>query len=196
CLPAWLADYVHALAVATQTPVDLAGLLGLSVVATTAARRVVVEVRRGWTEPLNLYVLVILPPGTRKTAVFDAVTAPVLDYEAMLTAIFAPKVAEAQQALRLAEGRLKAAETAAVKAKADEAAFLESEARARREEIEQIAVPLPPQLIADDVTSEALGRLLYDHRERMAVFSAEGDLFEIMAGRYSDGSGNFAVYLK
>ena len=57
-------------------------------------------------------------------------------------------------------------------------------------------MPMPPQLIADDVTSEALGRLLYDHRERMAVFSAEGDLFEIMAGRYSDGSGNFAVYLK
>ena len=83
-----------------------------------------------------------------------------------------------------------------MKAKADEAAFLESEARDRREELEQITVPMPPQLIADDVTSEALGRLLYDHRERMAVFSAEGDLFEIMAGRYSDGSGNFAVYLK
>jgi hypothetical protein len=153
-------------------------------------------VRAGWIEPLNLYVLAILPPGTRKTAVFDAVTAPVLDYEATLPALFAPKIAEAQQALRLAEGRLKAAESAAVKAKADEAAFLESEARTRREELEQITVPMPPQLIADDVTSEALGRLLYDHRERMAVFSAEGDLFEIMAGRYSDGSGNFAVYLK
>ncbi|MGE3511476.1 MAG: YfjI family protein, partial [Vicinamibacterales bacterium] len=195
-LPTWLADYVHALAVATQTPVDLAGLLGLSVVATAAARRVVVIVRGGWVEPLNLYVLAILPPGTRKTAVFDAVTEPVLDYEAMLVTLLAPRIAEMQQALRLAEGRLKAAETAAVKAIADEAAFLESEARTRREELEQIAVPAPPQLIADDVTSEALTRLLYDHRERMAVFSAEGDLFEIMAGRYSDGSGNFAVYLK
>jgi hypothetical protein len=195
-LPAWLADYAGALAVATQTPVDLAGLLGLSVLATAAARRAVVVVRAGWTEPLNLYVLAILPPGTRKTAVFDAVTAPVLDFEGALVALLAPKIAETQQALRFAEGRLKAAETAAVKAIADDAAFLESEARARREELESIAVPVPPQLIADDVTSEALARLLYDHRERMAVFSAEGDLFEIMAGRYSDGSGNFAVYLK
>lgn len=195
-LPAWLADYVRALARATQTPVDLAGLLGLAVLATATARRVVVLVRAGWLEPLNLYVLAILPPGTRKSAVFDAVSEPVLDYERELVAMLKPKITEVQQAQRLGEGRLKAAESAAVKAPPDQAAFLESEARARREELEKIAVPVPPQLIADDVTAEALGRLLYDHRERMAIFSAEGDLFEIMAGRYSDGSGNFAVYLK
>lgn len=195
-LPDWLAAYVAALAVATQTPPDLAGLLAIAVLATAAARRVLVRIRTDWVEPLNVYALSILPPGTRKSAVFDAMTAPILDYERDVATELAPKVAESQQAQRLAEGRLKAAEAAAVKAQPDERAFLEAEARDRREELESIVVPVPPQLIADDVTSEALTRLLFDHRERMAVFSAEGDLFEIMAGRYSDGTGNFAMYLK
>jgi hypothetical protein len=120
----------------------------------------------------------------------------VLEYERALAVMLAPMIGEAQQKQRMAEARLKAAESTAVKAQADEAAFLASEARDRRRELEQILVPSAPQLVADDVTAEALTRLLFEQRERMAVFSAEGDLFEIMAGRYSDGSGNFAVYLK
>jgi hypothetical protein len=42
-----------------------------------------------------------------------------------------------------------------------------------------------------------LTTLLALHGERMAVFSAEGDVFEIIAGRYSsNGAPNLGVYLK
>src|SRR5450759_1566709 len=46
-LPAWLADHTAALAHATQTPIDMAGVLSLGVLAACAGGRAVVEVRPG-----------------------------------------------------------------------------------------------------------------------------------------------------
>jgi hypothetical protein len=51
-LPAWLGEYVAAVATATQTPPDLAGMLALAVLATVAAGAVEVQPRPGWREPL------------------------------------------------------------------------------------------------------------------------------------------------
>jgi replicative DNA helicase len=52
-------------------------------------------------------------------------------------------------------------------------------------------------LIADDCTPEKLATLLRDQGGRIAVMSPEGDVFDLLAGRYSaNGAGNFGVYLK
>ena len=54
-----------------------------------------------------------------------------------------------------------------------------------------------PVYVVDDITSEALFKLMSENNERMSVISAEGGVFEIMAGRYnSNGNGNIDVYLK
>jgi replicative DNA helicase len=50
-LPGWLSEYVAAVATATQTPPDLAGMLALAVLATVAAGTVEVQPRPGWREP-------------------------------------------------------------------------------------------------------------------------------------------------
>ena len=57
-LPGWLGEYVAAVATATQTPPDLAGMLALTVLATVSAGAVEVEPRAGWREPLCLFVAV------------------------------------------------------------------------------------------------------------------------------------------
>jgi len=55
----------------------------------------------------------------------------------------------------------------------------------------------PPVYIVDDITSEALFKLMSENNERMSVISAEGGIFGIMAGRYNtNGNGNIDVYLK
>jgi hypothetical protein len=55
----------------------------------------------------------------------------------------------------------------------------------------------PTRLIADDCTPERLATLLRDHDGRIAVMSPEGDVFDLLAGRYSaNKKGNFGVYLK
>jgi replicative DNA helicase len=57
-LPSWLGEYVAAVATATQTPPDLAGMLALAVLATVAAGAIEAEPRPGWREPLCLFVVV------------------------------------------------------------------------------------------------------------------------------------------
>jgi len=55
----------------------------------------------------------------------------------------------------------------------------------------------PPVYVVDDITSEALFKVMSENDERMSVISAEGGIFEVMAGRYnSNGNGNIDVYLK
>jgi len=55
----------------------------------------------------------------------------------------------------------------------------------------------PPVYVVDDITAEALFKLMSENDERMSVISAEGGVFAIMAGRYnSNGNGNIDVYLK
>ncbi len=52
-LPGWLRTFVQAESEATQTPPDLAAMLGLAVLAAACAKRVVVRAYPGWTEPTN-----------------------------------------------------------------------------------------------------------------------------------------------
>ncbi len=62
---------------------------------------------------------------------------------------------------------------------------------------ELIKVPEPLRLWVDDVTPEALASILAGQHGRLAVLSAEGGLFGLLAGRYSaTGSPNFEVVLK
>ena len=54
--PPWLAAFVEATAEATQTPVDLAGVMTLGALAAVAGGRVMVQARSDWREPTNLFV--------------------------------------------------------------------------------------------------------------------------------------------
>jgi hypothetical protein len=58
-----------------------------------------------------------------------------------------------------------------------------------------VSVPVLPQLVADDVTSEAAASLLAAQGGRLAVLSPEGGIFATIAGRYS-GTPNLEVFLK
>ena len=50
--------YVAALATSTQTPVDLAAMISLSVLATALAKKARIALADDWTEPLNLFTAV------------------------------------------------------------------------------------------------------------------------------------------
>jgi hypothetical protein len=51
-------------------------------------------------------------------------------------------------------------------------------------------VPAIPRLFVDDCTPERLASLMIEQGERIAVFSDEGGVFDILAGRYSNGIPN------
>ncbi len=61
----------------------------------------------------------------------------------------------------------------------------------------RLEVLTSPQYIGDDATPESIALLLNDNESRFALLSPEGDIFDLMAGRYSsNGAPNLGVYLK
>jgi len=193
CLPCPLREWVEAEAESTQTPADLPGLLALAVCSSLLARRVEVEARPGWREPVNIYVAVLLDPGNRKSAVFREATAPLAELERLLAQQEAAEIAADQSKYRQAEARLKNLESLA--AKGDSEAAHQAEALAR--ELAGWEVPAMPRLIVEDVTEEKLGLLLAEQGGRIASISPEGGVFDVMAGRYSGtGTPQFTIYLK
>ena len=64
-------------------------------------------------------------------------------------------------------------------------------------QLAELEVLTSPQYIGDDATPESVALLLSDNGGRFALLSPEGDVFDLMAGRYSGGGApNFGVYLK
>jgi replicative DNA helicase len=194
-LPGWAAEFVTAEAEATQTPADLAGVLVISALAAAAGGRAVVEVRPGWREPLNIYAAVALPPGARKSPVFARVTSPLIAAERDAVDAAGPAIAEAHTRRLAADQAAFDAQRRAGTAGDDEREQLISEAADALLMAEAVTVPPTPRLLADDATPEALTSLIAQQGGRLAVLSDEGDVFDVIAGRYNN-MPNFAVYLK
>jgi hypothetical protein len=60
-MPDWLGEWAEAQAEELQVPVDLPALLAIGLVGGGIARKVVVEVRDGFTEPTQHYIMCALP---------------------------------------------------------------------------------------------------------------------------------------
>jgi replicative DNA helicase len=74
---------------------------------------------------------------------------------------------------------------------------LQEKAGAYAVELEAARIPVALRLLTDDCSPEKLASLLCEQGGRMAILSPEGDLFDMMAGRYSsNGASNLGIYLK
>ena len=195
-LPPWLRSFVVAVAEFTQTPPDLGALLVLAVLATILAKRFVVRVRNQWVEPVNLYLLVALASGERKSAVVRLAIAPVQKLEAKMQAEVAIRSREAEARRKAAQAEAKRAQNAAEEAPEERREELLQEAVEAQARADAITVPTWPRLLADDITQEALTSLLHEQDGKVSILSAEGGLIEILAGRYTDGQPNIDILLK
>ncbi|MEO3807871.1 YfjI family protein [Sphaerisporangium sp. B11E5] len=193
--PTWVAEHMSAVAEETQTPLDLAGCVGMAALSTAAGGRAVVNVRGSWVEPVNLFVMVAMPPGSRKSAVFRDMTAPLRHAEKTLTDSVTPRIVEAEVARRLALEVAEKAARSATTARGEAAPEAVAEAQSAALAVEGIHVPVKPRLVADDITPEAAASLLAEQGGRLAVLSAEGGIFATLAGRYS-GTPNLDLFLK
>jgi replicative DNA helicase len=197
-LPGWLGAYVGAVATTTQVPPDLPGMLALASLATCCAKRFIVKPREadGYQEPVNLFVVVALDPGNRKSSTFSLMTAPIEEYEREVGERVKVEVAEKAAHYRVMERALEKAEQAAARVSGAERDQAMDEVRSLAGELAGKRPPVLPRLIADDATPEKLAGLLNDHGGRLAVLSAEGGLFDFLAGRYTSGAPNLDPYLK
>lgn len=153
-----------------------------------------------WKEPLNLYTLTVNKPSERKTPVFKEILKPIYEYQDRINTERKPLISEYQIKKsilsRKIESSLRTLAAKGVKgAKAqqiseDEIVSMQNEL----DSLEENAVK-PVTLLADDVTTEALVKLLNENHDRIAIASAEGGIFGMMAGRYSS-QPNIDIFLK
>lgn len=190
----WLRNMVYAVAQATETPVELPLMLSLAVVATAVQKKFVAEPTPGYCEPLNIWTAVLLDSGLRKSAVHKEITAVLLAFERDRAAVLAPEIARLESARHLAEERIKHLRQKAAKANGPDLDALRDELFEAESTLPE--VPNSLRLWCQDITPEKLGPLMADHGEAMALLSDEGGIFEILAGRYSQGIPNLDLFLK
>ncbi|PEK99495.1 YfjI family protein [Bacillus sp. AFS017336] len=192
--PNWIKEFIESVAETTQTPVDAAAMIALSIISTACAKKIKINPHGDWYEPVNLFMVVILSPANRKSAVFTLMQEPLL--------LFEKEIRENNKKLILKQSTEKGA---LIKrkdrleneySKNGDSEILE-ELIILNEEIESKEVNITQRLITDDVTSEKLVSLLVENNEKMAILSAEGGIFDNIAGRYSKNSKpNLEIYLK
>lgn len=192
CLPSRLRSYVEAVAIHTQTPMDMAAGAALGVLAACLQGKVKVEGNIGHYEQTSLYIFLIAPPGSRKSAVIHAMTAAIEDYEQKYnegnkTAMRRNK--QERESLQRDINRL----TRQLEVKYD--TLTELELQHTQDKLAELPEIKPLQIFTDDCTSESMIRLLRDNHGRMSFISAEGGAFDNIVGRYTK-KPNLDVWLK
>ena len=184
-LPGYMRAYTHEVAQELQAAPDLPAVLGITALSIIATGRFVLHVRGRWTESLNLYTVVAMPPGAGKTPAFNAMLGIIRKHDATQHDAEKERATHVAQKRRILEKHMK---------KAEEQGATEDAARYMDELLHTPEIILP-RIIADDATPEALIDLLSKQNGKIALLSSEGGPFEMMGGRYSD-KANLDVYLK
>jgi hypothetical protein len=139
----------------------------------------------------------VAPSGERKSAVVGHVAAPVYAWEREVACGLATTIEAARFDRRLLDQKLIASEKRAASAKPGDETSTTDEARAIATEISRMPpTPEYPRRLTDDITPEALAKLMAQQGECMGVLGAEGGVFETMVGRYSNGVANLDIFLK
>jgi putative DNA primase/helicase len=195
-LPTWVAAMARAVSASSQTPPAMSVMMALAVLAAALQRRFeVAPYGDEYTEPLSLWSLIVLPSGSRKTAVIKALADVLVDWEKAERDRMRSEIARVHAQRDVIGKRIEALKLQAGKEE-------DSTKRQRlQDEIQREREAMPnevfaPRLFSGDTTSERLQQLLVEQDERIAIISDEGGIFQIMAGAYSGGLASLDVYLQ
>lgn len=188
--PPAIRDYVLAVAETTQTPVDMAATAALAVLALCQQGKYRIKGKDDWIEPLNLFTVIVAEPSERKSAVISHMTSAVHRFEAEYNKQHSGAVERSRMEKRILEKQQRNLEEMVIKGKA------------QMEDLQDVAMQLanfrevmPMRLYVDDVTTEKLTSVLAENNGTAAVVSAEGGIFDMLAGIYTKNV-NIDVFLK
>lgn len=185
-LPKVLRDMAEAVAANLSVPVDLPAIIGLGAASACGCGRVKVHIRDGWEEPCQLFVMGVMGSGEGKSPTFKKMTDCLFRYQAQEN-----QRREIQIALDGA-----AVETLqAQKAQAIRKGHL-NEAKDLARQIAEAPVMHPMRrFIGGDATPEAIPEIMQQNSGATAILDDEGELLELLAGRYQERP-NLDAYLK
>jgi len=183
-LPHVVNNMVREVAEATQTDPGMSGTVALGVMATAVGGQVEVHVRPGYSEPTNLFTAIVARPGERKSAICTFMTAPLVDLERELVQNTRSAIVEQRMRKEIADKRVEETKKTAGRSDAANLSDATTEAVAAARHATDITVDAVPQIVADDITLEALGQRLAEQGGRLAIISTEGGFLTTAAGRY------------
>lgn len=189
-LPKCIADYVLAVSESTQTPADIAAVAALSVLSIGMQGKYVIRPKPDWTEPVNTFIGVFMPPSERKSAVCSAMAKPMNEYEKEWNKIHASEFDFSKSRKSILERKLKTLEDQVSKGKVEMA-----DVRKASEELTEFREVKPMRLYGDDVTTEKLVSMISENNGKAAIFSPEGGIFDLLKGMYTIYV-NIDVFLK
>lgn len=192
--PDWLESYVNQVAESTQTPREMAAMGAFSALSIALTKKFNICVYGDWVEPLNTYMLTLMPPSSKKSRVFNDMMKPIQDYQRDKNEQLKVAISQNRHELDLKEKKINSIKTRITQSKKDDVNQLEEQLRYAVEDYENTEEVFPPTYIADDVTPEMLEKLLQENNEKIGIISAEGGLFSSIKGKYSDVS-SYEVYL-
>ncbi|KJS28990.1 MAG: hypothetical protein VR64_22270 [Desulfatitalea sp. BRH_c12] len=193
--PPGLWDKLKAVSQALEVPIELPATQGLAVLAAACQKRFVIQVEPGYTEPLNLWPCCALEPANRKSPSLKNMAAPLASWEIDRSRDMGPEIERCTLEYKAQSARLKKLEKDY--GAADDPAEREKIFATLSELSKSIKpIPMPPQIFTQDTSPEKLAVLLENNHEKMAIFSAEGGIFDIISGRYSNGMPNLDIFLQ
>ena len=189
-------EMTEAVSETCQVDPGLTGSMMLAALSTAVGGKIKIDLTTH-KEPGNLYLISVLGSGDRKSETVKQVTKPIYSFQRERQNELSSTIREANNRRKILEKRLEKLQKQA--AKTDE--IIEREAiigniNLLLEEINNHPVPHKPVYLCDDITPEALGQLMADNREQMAVLSAEGGFFTMIGGLYHHGEANLDLVLK
>lgn len=195
-LPSPGKEMVEAVTEVNQVDSGLPGSIYIAVLSACVSKKSIINLETH-KEPLNLYICSVAESGERKSNTVSIMTKPVYEFQSEAQESIKRDIIDATCKVKMQEKRIEELLRRAAKSKDDhERQIIYDDIITLKRDIEENPVPKNPVFIVDDVTAEALGIKMKENNERMAIFSAEGGLFSVMAGLYSEKGFNIDLYLK
>jgi replicative DNA helicase len=196
-LPSWMSDHAEAVAESLQVAVDMAAVLGLGALSVATIGRLKVSYPwENWTQPCGLYAVVTAPPSAGKSPTKAAMFKPLEEYELERTTAVAiqrrahAELVDVEKNKVIAHKKAMGSDPGSIR--------LQEELRDMVGLLCDLEAKMPPsgRLLADDATIEALGMVMADAGGAVGVVSAEGGLFDRLAGLYNENGINLDLYLE
>jgi len=193
-LPKVVADFVRAVALSTQTSLEMCGALSLGVLATAMQGKGVVEVKSDYIEQLSLFMTAIAETGERKSAVIKHSTTPLNEYERNYNDSIASNVEMNRIEKRILTGEINRLESKLIKSGYDEETKAELDEKVN--ELANFQELNFLRLLVSDVSPEKLIDIMEKQNGRISICSAEGTLFDLISAKNDRGTTIIESLLK
>lgn len=195
--PGPLADMALAVAGSLEIPVDMAAMIGITIGGLCLSKRAIVKPKPDWIESPNLYSLIGMDSGERKTPSIRIMAEPLERYEIEENERRAIDIRESYRKKALLEKRIEkltakaAAEDDGIERKNIELAIHELDT-----ELAELELVYPVRLLTGDCTPEKMATLLFQNEGRIGIVTAE-DILSTLTGRQysSTGESNLSAIL-